>query len=393
MSKTPLLTVRCPQDIIDGITTAMNATGQNKTEVVVDMLRNSVPSLRIMERAKLPKVAAIYFVITPSNKLLYIGQSKNLFNRWLQHHRYQQFIETSPDSRVVWFEFDDSERESIPLIEGELIKLLDSEYNWTQTTLNGSSKAIGLRIPLQLWEQVSNYGYENFSKSDDEKDFDITATLLELIGKGLGNDSVEQTDIQTVEQIVKNIVNQNTQETDEQSIKHLVIQTVEQQFDNLLNIVDNRMSDQLNAFIAKREDIEQKNKIAIANQIASLKNDLNETIEQKLKSIVSELETGQDYDIPTITKINKKSLAPIIDDKEELPTQIDKSSLEPIFDDDLDEEEDVDWNELKVGELRKVITIKGLGNKFREKLRKSPRESKKAEIVKFLSETSIFDLD
>ena len=237
------------------------------------------------------------------------------------------------------------------------------------------SKAIGLRIPPQLWEQVSNYGCENFPKShsENEKEFDITATLLELIGKGLGNDSVEQ--------------------TDEQSVKHIVIQTVEQQFDNLLNIVDSRISEQLNTFTAKREDTEQKNKTAIANQITSLKNDLNETIDQKLKSIVSELETGQDYDLPTITKINKKTLAPIIDDAEDLPTQIDKSSLEPIFDDDLDEDEDVDWNELKVGELRKVITIKGLGDKFREKLRKSPRESKKAEIVKFLSETSIFDLD
>ena len=131
MSKTPLLTVRCPQDIVDGISATMNATGLNKTEVVVDMLRNSVPSLPIMERAKLPKVSAIYFVITPSNKLLYIGQSKNLFNRWLQHHRYQQFIEASPDTRVAWFEFDESDRECMPVVEDELITLLDTEYNGT----------------------------------------------------------------------------------------------------------------------------------------------------------------------------------------------------------------------------------------------------------------------
>jgi hypothetical protein len=230
-----------------------------------------------------------------------------------------------------------------------------------------------------------------------EKEFDITATLLELIGKGLGNDSVERTDIHNVEQIVKDIVSQNAQEINEQDVKHLVIQTVEQQFDNLLNIVENKITEQLDSFAAKRADVEQKNKTAIANQITSLKNELNKTIDQKFASIVSEFETGQDtgqdYDIPTITKVNKKTLAPIVDDKEELPTQIDKYSLEPIFDDDLDEEKDADWNELKVSELRKVITIKGLGNKFREKLGKSPRESKKAEIIKFLNETSIFDLD
>ncbi|MDJ0572314.1 MAG: hypothetical protein QNJ53_25175 [Pleurocapsa sp. MO_192.B19] len=221
------------------------------------------------------------------------------------------------------------------------------------------SKAIGLRIPPQLWKQVSNYGAENFPKSDDGKDFDITATLLELIGKGLGNDSVEQTDIQTVEQIVKNIVDQNAQEIDEQSIKHLVIQTVKQQFDNLLNILENKVTEQLNDFAVRRADIEQKNKTAIANQITSLKKELNETIDQKFASLVSDFETGQDYDISTITKVNKKTLAPVVDDKEELPTQIDKSSLEPIFDDDIDDDIDVDWNELKVGELRKVITLKG----------------------------------
>ncbi len=72
-------------------------------------------------------------------------------------------------------------------------------------------------------------------------------------------------------------------------------------------------------------------------------------------------------------------------------TQIDSKSLAPLFDDE--DEEDADWNKLKVTELRKIITIKGLGQKFREKLGKSPRESRKAEIIKFLEETSIFDCD
>lgn len=131
MSSTPLLTVRCPQDILSAIEATTKATGQNKTEVVVDMLRQSVPSLPIMERAKLPRVSAIYFVITPLNKLLYIGQTNNLFNRFLQHHRFQQFIEAGNDTRVAWFEFNESDRGSMPLIEDELITLLDTEYNGT----------------------------------------------------------------------------------------------------------------------------------------------------------------------------------------------------------------------------------------------------------------------
>lgn len=58
----------------------MSSTGQNRTEILIERLRSSVPSLTILERSKLPKIAAIYFVITEYNKLLYIGKAKNLFN-------------------------------------------------------------------------------------------------------------------------------------------------------------------------------------------------------------------------------------------------------------------------------------------------------------------------
>ena len=134
------------------------------------------------------------------------------------------------------------------------------------------------------------------------------------------------------------------------------------------------------------------------NLIANLKSD-----EEFLKAIalraLAEPIALEVQKISTVAKEYREDLndnvteeAEIEEYEDETITQIDKSSLEPIFD-DIEEEKEVDWNQLKVGELRKIVTIKGLGNKFREKLRKSPRDSKKAEIVKFLNETSIFDLD
>ena len=84
---------------------------------------------------------------------------------------------------------------------------------------------------------------------------------------------------------------------------------------------------------------------------------------------------------------------------EELPSQIDKTSLDPIFDDfndfdDIeDDEEEIDYNKVKVSNLRRIITIKRLGQKFPQKLGKTPIVARKAEIVKFLSTTSIFDDD
>ncbi len=123
-------------------------------------------------------------------------------------------------------------------------------------------------------------------------------------------------------------------------------------FDKLPSALDSYFSQSDNE-LATQDYVQQ----AIAN------------LREELKVITHDLS-----ELPTITKVNSKSLA-------------------PLFEDEEGEEEDADWNKLKVTELRRVITIKGLGKKFREKLGKSPREAKKAEIIKFLQSTSIFDYD
>ncbi len=105
------------------------------------------------------------------------------------------------------------------------------------------SKAIGLRIPVSLWEQVTEFGCENFPKPDSERDFDITSTLLELIARGLGNDNVEQVDRQTVEQTVEEIVQQN--------VEQLVKQQLDDRLDNLLN--KEEFNSQLNNLLSKEE--------------------------------------------------------------------------------------------------------------------------------------------
>ena len=53
-SSSESLTVRCPSQIVDSINQQVKQTSQNKTDVVVGMLSNSIPSLHITERAKLP---------------------------------------------------------------------------------------------------------------------------------------------------------------------------------------------------------------------------------------------------------------------------------------------------------------------------------------------------
>lgn len=219
MGNTPLLTVRCPQDLLDGIEAQMKETGQNKTEVVVDMLRKSVPSLPIMERAKLPPVSAIYFVTTPYNKLLYIGQTNNLFNRWLQHHRYQQFIEASPDTRVAWFEFDESDRNSMPVVEDELITLLNSEYNGTRIVGDGTKNVlITVRIEEEKRDAFKEWCRERGSDCSKFLNSVISACLDGRIDETVlssKNLSVDESIANKLDEKIKKLEQQiNSQSTD-----------------------------------------------------------------------------------------------------------------------------------------------------------------------------------
>lgn len=100
------ITIRCPSQIVDSIDQQVKQTKQNKTDVIVGMLSNSIPSLHITDRAKLPPKPGIYFVYTPDHKILYVGKADNLRTRWNSHHRYQYFIETSMESRIGYFVLD-----------------------------------------------------------------------------------------------------------------------------------------------------------------------------------------------------------------------------------------------------------------------------------------------
>lgn len=119
------LTFRCPDDLAAVITSQVEATGQDKTSVVVGMLRSSLPSLPITEKGSLPEVSAIYLVWS-SNKLLYIGKTSNLKVRFFRHHRLASFLEAGNDVRIGWFQVDLNE---LPSLEGELIELLEPDLN------------------------------------------------------------------------------------------------------------------------------------------------------------------------------------------------------------------------------------------------------------------------
>jgi hypothetical protein len=158
MAETPLLAVRCPQDLIDLIERERDLTGRSKTDVVIERLKQSIPSLPVVDRGNLPPIPAVYLVFTSDNRLLYIGQTRNLNQRWMTHRRYSQFVETDVNSRVAWFAFDPDSIESLPSVESELITALDSEYNGTPVKGN---RAVTCYLPRDLEESLTRYCTEN----------------------------------------------------------------------------------------------------------------------------------------------------------------------------------------------------------------------------------------
>jgi excinuclease UvrABC nuclease subunit len=52
-----------------------------------------LPSVPFEERHMLPHVSGIYFALSITGEVLYIGKTANFFNRWIQHHRSTELKE------------------------------------------------------------------------------------------------------------------------------------------------------------------------------------------------------------------------------------------------------------------------------------------------------------
>ncbi|ACB54617.1 unknown (plasmid) [Crocosphaera subtropica ATCC 51142] len=103
-----------------------------------------------------------------------------------------------------------------------------SETNPNQTWITSKSIAIAARIPHNLYHQIEAYGMTHFAKGDGK--YDKTATIIDLITKGLGFDSVSQSVQQSVNQVdVKQLVQQTVTQELEKTVYQNDIQNVKQE--------------------------------------------------------------------------------------------------------------------------------------------------------------------
>lgn len=93
----------------------------------VDLL--SLPSLPLADKAQLPDIFAIYFVLD-GDRVLYIGKTINLRERWTTHHRLKQFKKMTVPVRIAWIECSDATL--LTSIEAALIEHFQPLLNQTK---------------------------------------------------------------------------------------------------------------------------------------------------------------------------------------------------------------------------------------------------------------------
>ncbi len=66
---------------------------------------HTLPSVPLNNKQNLPNVSCIYFVMD-GETVVYVGKTIALYERWRQHHRYENFKQI-PDARIAWLEVSD----------------------------------------------------------------------------------------------------------------------------------------------------------------------------------------------------------------------------------------------------------------------------------------------
>ncbi|OYD96233.1 excinuclease ABC subunit C [Nostoc sp. 'Peltigera membranacea cyanobiont' 210A] len=94
---------------------------------------SELPSIYLLEKEKLPTCPAIYFVSDSKGQILYIGRTVNLFQRWREHHRFQQLKRFNRRNRVSisWMTCS-NDLNTLSKLENELIELHKPPLNWTK---------------------------------------------------------------------------------------------------------------------------------------------------------------------------------------------------------------------------------------------------------------------
>ena len=272
-----------------------------------------------------------------------------------------------------------------------------------------------IRVPQDLYDEITEIAEKEFNAPRYHKTgkVQVSSTIIELIKLGIANlrgEAIVSDKVSDIHRVVNeavesklkdigyssDIIPDNLGDRDSASFADRIETIVDEKLENAIAQCQQKL------FASVREELEP---ILVAEKEMrelSANDYFIQAVAEEVTKIITPIEPERADDANTTERLPdenepqdpqklSQSESPIEEVEaekeanleENLPTQIDKASLDLIFDEE-EEEESADWNKLKTPELRKIITMKGLGMTFREKLGKAPRAARKAELVKFL---------
>jgi len=145
---------------------------------------STLPSLPLAGRSGLPTCPAVYFALE-GDRVLYIGRSGNLQQRWAIHHRYKQ-LKGLNNVRIAWLECSDPSL--LPEIEATLIRHFLPPLNGSAVTspvirlflderLKEKFKRVCSIKGTTMTEEITRFIEESVNENND---------LLNLVDKKLG---------------------------------------------------------------------------------------------------------------------------------------------------------------------------------------------------------------
>ena len=134
---------------------------------------NELPSVLLSRRKALPDCPAVYFVLTATGQVLYIGRSESLFFRIKSHHRRFQFKRLQ-SVRVAWLE---TSLESLTELESACIAIFNPTLNRTPVPLvEGQLQLVAGFVPPPVKQLI-----KELAEKDGRSESQALRKLLERL--------------------------------------------------------------------------------------------------------------------------------------------------------------------------------------------------------------------
>lgn len=162
--KNPNLTenknIRFESDIYEVIQAAAKEQNQDTAQYIREILKAAVnldktPTYQLSERKQFIPAPGIY-IVKSGDRVLYVGQTVNLYQRWQNHHRLNDILVVDPEASLHFVSINTNDSSLLLEIERNFIEQLQPELNEESGRPAGSNltKSKPIRFDQDVYEFI-----------------------------------------------------------------------------------------------------------------------------------------------------------------------------------------------------------------------------------------------